>query len=106
MQVDVYNFRLGANREIELAADSRNEANSPKMFPETKGKAIVKSIRSGDSIIIRGKVNNGPPPEAILQLSMINSPRLGFKSSENDEVNTSISHFNFIFTFIFPEIRL
>lgn len=55
-------------------------------FPGIKGKAIVKSVLSGDTIIIRGKANNGPPSEAILQFTMITSPRVGYKTSEQDEV--------------------
>ena len=45
-------------------------------FPGSRGKAICKAVMSGDTIIIRGNPTNGPPPEGILQLSMINSPRL------------------------------
>lgn len=55
-------------------------------FPGSSGKAICKAVMSGDTIIIRGNPMNGPPPEAILQLSMINSPRLGSKANEQEEV--------------------
>ncbi|KAJ3276652.1 hypothetical protein HDV01_004185 [Terramyces sp. JEL0728] len=49
-------------------------------FPNV-GFASIKSIISGDSVILRGKPTNGPPPELILSLSNVNAPRLGNKSA-------------------------
>ena len=46
-------------------------------FPQAKGKAIVKSILSGDSVVIQQtRAVGGPPLEAVLSLSMIVAPRL------------------------------
>ena len=55
-------------------------------FPNGQGFAVVKSVLSGDCVIIRGKPVNGPPPEAIVSLSNINAPRnqepFAFESKE------------------------
>ncbi|KAJ3324156.1 hypothetical protein HDV06_000697 [Boothiomyces sp. JEL0866] len=51
---------------------------------QNAGFATIKSIISGDSVILRGKATNGPPPELILSLSNINAPRLGNKSVEEE----------------------
>lgn len=61
--------------------------SNPNELPES-GIAIAKSVLSGDTIILRGKPLNGPPPEIIFTLSSINVPRIGqyFKvSASNDE---------------------
>ncbi|KNC97787.1 uncharacterized protein SPPG_06784 [Spizellomyces punctatus DAOM BR117] len=50
------------------------------------GRAIVKNIISGDSIVLRGKPVNGPPPEKVLSLSNLVAPRLGSpKDPEKEE---------------------
>ncbi len=51
-------------------------------------KAVVKSVLSGDTIILRGKPKpNGPPAERLLALNYVQAPRLGNKDKE-DEVRT------------------
>jgi len=50
-------------------------------------KAIVKSILSGDTLILRGRPSgNQPPPERQLNLAYVQAPRLGNQKKE-DEVN-------------------
>jgi staphylococcal nuclease domain-containing protein 1 len=59
---------------------------SSASFPYGQGMAVVKSVLSGDSVIIRGKAANGPPPEAIVSLGNITAPRnqepFAFESKE------------------------
>ncbi|KAI8338443.1 hypothetical protein BC941DRAFT_394949 [Chlamydoabsidia padenii] len=48
-------------------------------------KAFVKSVLSGDTVILRGKPRqNGPPAERLLALSNVQAPRLG-NASRDDE---------------------
>jgi staphylococcal nuclease domain-containing protein 1 len=39
-------------------------------------KGIVKCVLSGDTIVIRGRPVNGPPPEKILGLAYLSAPKL------------------------------
>eukprot|EP00730_Choanoeca_flexa_P019685 TRINITY_DN9622_c0_g1_i1.p2 TRINITY_DN9622_c0_g1~~TRINITY_DN9622_c0_g1_i1.p2 ORF type:complete len:879 (+),score=258.12 TRINITY_DN9622_c0_g1_i1:2861-5497(+) len=48
--------------------------------------AIVKSVLSGDTIVLRGQPRNGPPPERILCLAQISAPRLGRRPNASDTV--------------------
>jgi len=50
-----------------------------------KGKGIVKSIVSGDTIIIKGRAVNGPPPEKIISFSNVEAPRLGTQNDPDRE---------------------
>lgn len=36
---------------------------------------IVKSVTSGDSLVLRGRAVTGPPPEKFVSLSLISAPR-------------------------------
>jgi staphylococcal nuclease domain-containing protein 1 len=60
--------------------------SSSPSFPAGQGIAVVKSVLSGDCLIIRGTPTNGPPPEAILSIGNITSPRntepFAFESKE------------------------
>ncbi|KAI9334235.1 hypothetical protein DFJ73DRAFT_853383 [Zopfochytrium polystomum] len=49
------------------------------------GRAIVKSVLSGDGVVLRGKPVNGPPPERILSFANIIAPRLGSASDPSKE---------------------
>ncbi|RUS16817.1 hypothetical protein BC937DRAFT_90763 [Endogone sp. FLAS-F59071] len=50
-----------------------------------QNRAVVKSVLSGDTIILRGKPRpNGPPPERLLALSNVQAPRLGNKDKEDE----------------------
>ncbi|KAJ3100905.1 hypothetical protein HDU97_001845 [Phlyctochytrium planicorne] len=49
------------------------------------GRAFVKSVISGDSIILRGRPVGGPPPEKILSLANVIAPRLGTPSDPSKE---------------------
>jgi len=50
-----------------------------------KGRGIVKSIVSGDTIIIKGRAVNGPPPEKIISFSNVEAPKLGIQSDPSRE---------------------
>ncbi|KAJ3191082.1 hypothetical protein HK101_008094 [Irineochytrium annulatum] len=41
------------------------------------GRAFVKSVLSGDGVVLRGKPQGGPPPEKILSFANVIAPRLG-----------------------------
>ena len=43
---------------------------------------IVKSVLSGDTIVVRGRPINGPPPERILSLAWISAPRISKADQE------------------------
>ncbi|KAI9318980.1 hypothetical protein BX666DRAFT_1876151 [Dichotomocladium elegans] len=48
-------------------------------------KAIVKSVLSGDTVILRGKPRpNGPPLERLLALSNVQAPRLGNRDRDDE----------------------
>ncbi|KAJ3018543.1 hypothetical protein HKX48_002822 [Thoreauomyces humboldtii] len=50
------------------------------------GRAFVKSVLSGDTVILRGKPSGGPPPEKVISLSNLSAPRLGSaKDPEKEE---------------------
>ncbi|KAJ3026287.1 UNVERIFIED_CONTAM: hypothetical protein HDU68_005917 [Siphonaria sp. JEL0065] len=49
------------------------------------GRAIVKSVLSGDGVVLRGRPVNGPPPERILSFSNVVAPRLGTVSDPSKE---------------------
>ncbi|KAJ3071234.1 hypothetical protein HDU98_005647 [Podochytrium sp. JEL0797] len=49
------------------------------------GRAIVKSVLSGDGVILRGRPVNGPPPERILSFSNVVAPRLGTAADPSKE---------------------
>ncbi|KAI9102856.1 hypothetical protein DFS34DRAFT_577116 [Phlyctochytrium arcticum] len=50
------------------------------------GKAWVKNIISGDTVVIHGKPSNGPPAEKVISLSNLVAPRLGSaKEPEREE---------------------
>ncbi|KAJ3332315.1 hypothetical protein HDU76_000645 [Blyttiomyces sp. JEL0837] len=51
----------------------------------SSGRAFVKSVLSGDGVILRGKPVNGPPPERILSFSNVIAPRLGTASDPGKE---------------------
>jgi staphylococcal nuclease domain-containing protein 1 len=49
------------------------------------GRAIVKAVLSGDTVILRGRPVSGPPPERTLSLAYIMAPRLGTPSDPSKE---------------------
>ena len=51
-----------------------------------QGRATIKSVLSGDTVILRGKPTNGPPPEMTFTLSEITAPRYNAKDQEKSEV--------------------
>jgi len=50
-----------------------------------KGRGIVKSIVSGDTLIIKGRATNGPPPEKIISFSNVEAPKLGTQNDPSRE---------------------
>jgi hypothetical protein len=55
-----------------------------------QNKAVVKSVLSGDTVILRGRPKaNGPPAERLLALNNVQAPRLGNKDKE-DEVRSRL----------------
>ncbi|TPX77305.1 hypothetical protein CcCBS67573_g01422 [Chytriomyces confervae] len=59
-------------------------ANTPSALPNT-GRAFVKAVLSGDSVVLRGRPVNGPPPERILSFANIVAPRLGTAADPSKE---------------------
>ncbi|KAI8851643.1 hypothetical protein BC829DRAFT_386525 [Chytridium lagenaria] len=53
-------------------------------LPNT-GRAYVKNVLSGDTVILRGRPTGGPPPEKVLSLANIIAPRLGTPSDPSKE---------------------
>jgi len=47
-------------------------------------KAVVKQVLSGDTIVLRGRATNGPPPERQLSLAYVSAPRLGRKDEKGE----------------------
>ena len=45
----------------------------------------ILQVLSGDSMVIRGQVRNGPPPERTLALSGITTPKLARRANPNVE---------------------
>ena len=59
-------------------------------FVERSG--VVKSVVSGDTVVLMGRANNGPPPEIQLTLSSLIAPRFGtFNNSVSDAAAASRS---------------
>ncbi|GAB5593132.1 hypothetical protein Unana1_08032 [Umbelopsis nana] len=50
-----------------------------------QNKAVVKSVLSGDTVILKGRPRaNGPPAERLLALSNVQAPRLGNKDKDDE----------------------
>ncbi|KAI8817141.1 uncharacterized protein EV422DRAFT_256727 [Fimicolochytrium jonesii] len=49
---------------------------SSASLPPT-GRAIVKNVLSGDTVVLRARPQGGPPPEKVLSLANLQAPRLG-----------------------------
>ncbi|EGT54560.1 hypothetical protein CAEBREN_06656 [Caenorhabditis brenneri] len=64
------------------------DASSPTVPPPTTSttpavrRGFVKSVLSGDAVILQGKPENGPPPEWTVYLSNVSAPRLGRRPTE------------------------
>ncbi|CAH1250586.1 staphylococcal nuclease domain-containing protein 1-like [Branchiostoma lanceolatum] len=55
--------------------------------PQTIQRGIVKSVLSGDAVIIRGQPKGGPPPEKQLNLSNIVAPKMARRANPNVEAS-------------------
>lgn len=59
--------------------------NAPPVILPAKGKARVKSVLSGDTVILLGSApNGGIPPEVLFTLEGLNAPRMASKSSVDE----------------------
>ncbi|KAI8928639.1 hypothetical protein BC831DRAFT_447426 [Entophlyctis helioformis] len=66
-------------------APASASAAAAATLPPT-GKAFVKNVLSGDSLVLRGKPVRGPPPELVFSLAGLSAPRLGTaKEPEKEE---------------------
>jgi hypothetical protein len=65
-----------------------DSASSTLRFPS----GTVKCVLSGDTIVIRGRATNGPPPERILTFSFVACPRFGRRGQGDDEVSWLYLH--------------
>ena len=62
-------------------------STQPTQSLPQNGRAFVKAVLSGDTVILRGKPVNGPPPEKTFSLAGISAPRLGTaREPEKEEV--------------------
>ncbi|KAJ1921848.1 hypothetical protein IWQ60_006657 [Tieghemiomyces parasiticus] len=60
-------------------------------------KAFVKSVLSGDTVILRGRPrHNGPPPERQLNLSYVAAPRLGSAKKDTQDEPFAFDSRNFL----------
>lgn len=50
------------------------------------GSAVVKAVLSGDTVVLMGKPQNGPPPELQLSLASLQAPKLARGPQMTDEV--------------------
>jgi hypothetical protein len=50
------------------------------------GKGVVKTVLSGDTLVIYGRVTSGPPPEREITLAHVSAPRIGRTADRKDEV--------------------
>lgn len=46
-------------------------------------RGLVKSVLSGDAVILQGQPHNGPPPEWTVYLSNVTAPRLGRRPTDS-----------------------
>lgn len=53
-----------------------------------EGTAVVKAVVSGDTVILQGRANNGPPPERQLSLSSLLAPKVARGPNGPEEVST------------------
>lgn len=55
------------------------------------GKGVVKTVLSGDTIVLYGRATNGPPPEREITLAHVSAPRIGRTAERKDEVCLIVS---------------
>ena len=51
-----------------------------------EGTAVVKAVSSGDTVILQGRANNGPPPERQLSLASLLAPKVARSAQGPEEV--------------------
>lgn len=52
-----------------------------------EGTAVVKAVTSGDTVILQGRAQNGPPPERSLSLSSLLAPKVARGPNGPEEVS-------------------
>ncbi|PRP74122.1 hypothetical protein PROFUN_06447 [Planoprotostelium fungivorum] len=75
-----------APTNVETApAPSNNKKEKPAPKPKENGRGVVKTVTSGDSLVVIHieKNQQGPPQERELTLTNISAPRLGKRKSKN-----------------------
>lgn len=72
------------------AAPAQTSAVVPQSTsqPLVLHRSIVKSVLSGDSVIIRGQPRNGPPPEKQINLTNITAPKLARRPADGLTVDS------------------
>mmetsp|Transcript_15487 Transcript_15487/g.60557 ORF Transcript_15487/g.60557 Transcript_15487/m.60557 type:complete len:893 (-) Transcript_15487:1971-4649(-) len=65
----------------------KDSGSRPPRQPVENGSGVVKCVDSGDSLVVyeTAKARNGPPPERVISLSMLQAPRLARRGGGNDE---------------------
>nr|CAG4645365.1 EOG090X01F7 [Lynceus sp. MCZ IZ 141354] len=66
-------------------AQPQPPAANPEKQPPQIFRGVVKSVSSGDAVVIRGQPKGGPPPEKSLFLSGITAPKLARRATNNAE---------------------
>ena len=51
------------------------------------GKATIKAVLSGDTVVLMGTAVNGPPPELTLTLASLQAPKLARNPEQSNEVS-------------------
>jgi staphylococcal nuclease domain-containing protein 1 len=70
-------------------------SSSQQSFSAMPHWGIVKTVLSGDSVVIRGQPRGGPPPERTLALSYIMAPKLGRRGNDGgNEIKDEVSFVN------------
>ena len=54
-------------------------------MPPKTGKATVKAVLSGDTVLLMGASAGGPPPEMQMSLSSLAAPRLARREGDTEE---------------------
>ena len=64
-----------------------NYKSNQTMAPK-RGEAVVHSVLSGDTVVLRGRAANGPPPTFTLSLAQLECPRLAKRPNASNPNGT------------------
>lgn len=75
---------------MSTSTTADNSSSSAAALTPTKQyfKGIVKQVLDGGAVVIRGKPNNGPPPERTLALADIEAPRMARRPNASGAAGT------------------